>query len=122
MLSQRGVAQFGRVLGSGPRGRMFESSHSDQESADFMGVLMKSALSRLLQSGLHPSNIPAFCRPMFSNSLFQFKDSVKVRSRYLLTELTDMRIYLQSGLYVGMAEPILYLFHVTARIIHNARR
>ena len=25
----RGVAQSGRVLGSGPRGRWFESSHSD---------------------------------------------------------------------------------------------
>lgn len=25
----RGVAQFGRVLGSGPRGRRFKSSHSD---------------------------------------------------------------------------------------------
>ena len=27
----RGVAQFGRVLGSGPRGRRFKSSHSDQQ-------------------------------------------------------------------------------------------
>ncbi len=27
--SDRGVAQSGRVLGSGPRGRWFESSHSD---------------------------------------------------------------------------------------------
>ena len=27
--SNRGVAQFGRVLGSGPRGRAFESRHSD---------------------------------------------------------------------------------------------
>ena len=26
----RGVAQFGRALGSGPRGRKFKSSHSDQ--------------------------------------------------------------------------------------------
>ena len=26
----RGVAQFGRALGSGPRGRRFKSSHSDQ--------------------------------------------------------------------------------------------
>ncbi len=26
----RGVAQFGSVLGSGPRGREFESHHSDQ--------------------------------------------------------------------------------------------
>ena len=27
----RGVAQFGRVLGSGPRGRWFKSSHSDPQ-------------------------------------------------------------------------------------------
>ena len=30
----RGVAQFGRALGSGPRGRVFESPHSDQQSSD----------------------------------------------------------------------------------------
>ena len=29
----RGVAQFGRVLGSGPRGRRFKSSHSDHVGA-----------------------------------------------------------------------------------------
>ena len=29
----RGVAQFGRALGSGPRGRWFKSSHSDQKKA-----------------------------------------------------------------------------------------
>ena len=28
-MKKRGVAQFGRALGSGPRGRWFESSHSD---------------------------------------------------------------------------------------------
>ena len=28
-----GVAQFGRVLGSGPRGRRFKSSHSDHKKA-----------------------------------------------------------------------------------------
>ena len=28
--SLRGVAQFGRALGSGPRGRVFKSHHSDQ--------------------------------------------------------------------------------------------
>ena len=27
----RGVAQFGRALGSGPRGRVFESPHSDHK-------------------------------------------------------------------------------------------
>ena len=27
----RGVAQFGRALGSGPRGRVFKSHHSDQQ-------------------------------------------------------------------------------------------
>ena len=32
ILARRGVAQFGRVLGSGPRGRWFKSSHSDQHS------------------------------------------------------------------------------------------
>ncbi len=37
----RGVAQFGRVLGSGPRGRRFKSSHSDHES------LANTALARL---------------------------------------------------------------------------
>ena len=31
-MKKRGVAQFGRALGSGPRGRWFESSHSDQKS------------------------------------------------------------------------------------------
>ena len=29
-MNNRGVAQFGRALGSGPRGRVFESPHSDQ--------------------------------------------------------------------------------------------
>ena len=29
-LIYRGVAQFGRALGSGPRGRVFKSHHSDQ--------------------------------------------------------------------------------------------
>ena len=29
----RGVAQLGRVLGSGPRGRRFESSHSDHKNS-----------------------------------------------------------------------------------------
>ena len=28
-MKKRGVAQFGRALGSGPRGRKFKSSHSD---------------------------------------------------------------------------------------------
>ena len=28
----RGVAQFGRALGSGPRGRVFKSHHSDHRS------------------------------------------------------------------------------------------
>ena len=28
----RGVAQFGRALGSGPRGRVFESPHSDHNN------------------------------------------------------------------------------------------
>ena len=28
----RGVAQLGRALGSGPRGRVFESPHSDQKN------------------------------------------------------------------------------------------
>lgn len=32
----RGVAQFGRALGSGPRGRKFKSSHSDQKSTAIM--------------------------------------------------------------------------------------
>ena len=30
----RGVAQLGRVLGSGPRGRGFESRHSDHQRED----------------------------------------------------------------------------------------
>ena len=32
----RGVAQLGRALGSGPRGRVFESPHSDQKSTVIM--------------------------------------------------------------------------------------
>ena len=32
----RGVAQFGSALGSGPRGRRFESCHSDQKSTVIM--------------------------------------------------------------------------------------
>ena len=31
-LKKRGVAQLGRALGSGPRGRKFESCHSDQKT------------------------------------------------------------------------------------------
>ena len=31
-MKKRGVAQFGRALGSGPRGRWFESSHSDHNA------------------------------------------------------------------------------------------
>ena len=31
----RGVAQFGSVLGSGPRGHEFESRHSDQNPEVF---------------------------------------------------------------------------------------
>ena len=30
----RGVAQFGSALGSGPRGRWFKSSHSDQSKRE----------------------------------------------------------------------------------------
>ena len=50
LLLQRGVAQHGRALGSGPRGRWFESSHSDhilqyeraakQKSLDFQGFFV----------------------------------------------------------------------------------
>ena len=36
---RRGVAQFGRVLGSGPRGRWFKSSHSDPQKDVRMDVL-----------------------------------------------------------------------------------
>ena len=36
---RRGVAQFGRVLGSGPRGRWFKSSHSDRQKDVRMDVL-----------------------------------------------------------------------------------
>ena len=34
-----GVAQFGRVLGSGPRGRRFKSSHSDHKKTENVLVL-----------------------------------------------------------------------------------
>ena len=34
----RGVAQFGRALGSGPRGRRFKSSHSDHVVASFVSL------------------------------------------------------------------------------------
>ena len=37
--ARRGVAQFGRVLGSGPRGRWFESSHSDEKSVEMLKKL-----------------------------------------------------------------------------------
>ena len=39
ILARRGVAQFGRVLGSGPRGRWFESSHSDEKSVEMLKKL-----------------------------------------------------------------------------------
>ena len=35
---KRGVAQFGRALGSGPRGRRFKSSHSDHVVASFVSL------------------------------------------------------------------------------------
>ena len=35
----RGVAQFGSALGSGPRGREFESPHSDQKIR--LSILLK---------------------------------------------------------------------------------
>ena len=35
-MGNRGVAQSGRVLGSGPRGRWFESSHSDEKSVEIL--------------------------------------------------------------------------------------
>ena len=35
LFTHRGVAQFGSVLGSGPRGRGFESRHSDQKGGRF---------------------------------------------------------------------------------------
>ena len=43
MSFDRGVAQFGRVLGSGPRGRWFESSHSE--------IAENSTLRRAIFSG-----------------------------------------------------------------------
>ena len=33
------MAQSGRVLGSGPRGRWFESSHSDEKSVEMLKKL-----------------------------------------------------------------------------------
>ena len=33
------MAQFGRVLGSGPRGRWFKSSHSDEKSVEMLKKL-----------------------------------------------------------------------------------
>ena len=60
---QRGVAQFGRALGSGPRGRKFKSSHSDQNKKDrrrrsflfFVGV---RGLSRLRRKNCSMSKKP----------------------------------------------------------------
>ena len=40
----RGVAQFGRVLGSGPRGRRFKSSHSDHNVETKKMSLAKSPI------------------------------------------------------------------------------
>ena len=53
--SDRGVAQSGRVLGSGPRGRWFESSHSDVaktlEIVEVSRVFTFSASSHFGQKG-----------------------------------------------------------------------
>ena len=47
VVKQRGVAQFGRALGSGPRGRKFKSSHSDQNQSKCSKVLSVSAFFML---------------------------------------------------------------------------
>ena len=49
----RGVAQFGRALGSGPRGRWFKSSHSDQKIGFFNPIfLFSKRLKPLCGKGL----------------------------------------------------------------------
>ena len=56
----RGVAQFGRVLGSGPRGRWFKSSHSDPQKDVRMDVLFLLFTARpLCKAGLPASDVPS---------------------------------------------------------------
>ena len=52
-LLYRGVAQFGRVLGSGPRGRRFESSHSDHQNASTRLFRVEDVLYLQLISDLY---------------------------------------------------------------------
>lgn len=49
-MNLRGVAQFGSALGSGPRGRGFESRHSDQKNK---GCLLTAFIFNLLAIRTH---------------------------------------------------------------------
>ncbi len=70
----RGVAQFGRALGSGPRGRKFKSSHSDHN----VEAKKMSPAKSLSMSGF-------FCYPKGDFSLYQNTD---VKSPFFLCSRT----------------------------------
>ena len=48
----RDVAQFGRALRSGRRGRRFESCHLDHEGLELLGPSKRERLIAWLQSGV----------------------------------------------------------------------